>query len=70
MTAVETLVFSIPSKINLSPREKVPLVLYTVKEVLSVTSDLRYPTAPLDFPLTCVGVERVIGSFNVIVVYV
>ena len=61
--AVETLVFSIPSKINFSPITKVPFVLYAVIIPEFVALYLKNPTAPLDLPLMWVGDVKVIGSF-------
>jgi hypothetical protein len=52
VTAVDTLVFSIPSKISFSPRENEPLVLYTVNCLLSVVAERKKPTAPLSLPFT------------------
>jgi len=49
---METLVFSIPSNINLSPLANFPLVLYTVMAGEFVTSYLMNPVDPLDLPLT------------------
>ena len=70
VTAVETLLFSIPSKIKFSPSAKEPLILYAVIIPEFVAAYLRKPVAPLAFPLICVGVSKVIFSFKVISVYV
>ena len=42
---------STPLKINCSPVINLPLVLYAVTAVPAFTSYLKYPVAPLDFPL-------------------
>ena len=51
VTAVETLVFSIPSKINFSPTTNVPFVLYAVIIPEFGALYFKNPTAPLDLPL-------------------
>ena len=59
---------STPLKINCSPVINSPLVLYAVRAVPAFISYLKYPVAPLDFPLMWVGTGKVAAVFKVILV--
>ena len=69
VVATEITPLSTPLKINCSPATKLPLVLYAVTSVELLTPYLKYPIAPLDFPLIWVGTVNVVGLFKAILVY-